>query len=529
MASIDQQSSPTDTGSTKDAKKHFARNTGASILFFVFNILTSLYFVKFQLHYLHQDGYGIVSTANAFVTYLQALTFALLGTTFRFVTINLARGDREEAEEYAGTHLAVLVYSIAVLLPICAVVSYFTPTLLRKIPASQIANTRILFLLVYVSFMMLLGATPYQLATYLKQRFDIRNLLDMVNQVFRYSTWVVLFAIAVPRLWYIGVGYVIGSTVALVATVVAARRLAPDFRPSIRRFNRRKLFEMMRMGKWVGLDYLGVMLYWSTDIVIIACMLGPASAGRYAVVWYFAAMLRNVVGMMGTVIAPTTVAAYARQDWDTMRINMARAIKFMSLGLALMLGVLCGLNLPFLTWWLRGTDIPASALPMLSLLMWLMIAHLVVNSALEPINALTLAANKVAVPCIATIISAVLKIALSIILIKSTDLGMVAVAIAGLVTFLLRQLVFGPIYAGRIVSAPSWPIYRALLPGTVVFALVSVPAWWLARNFDLATLPGLVGVGIALFALGAVVTYFAALNDRDRQFLAEVAPWKKQA
>ena len=529
MASIDQQSSSTHAGSTKDAKRYFAGNTGASVLFFAFNILTAVYFVPFQLHYLHQSGYGIVGVANAVVSYLQALTFALLGTTFRFVTMNLARGDREEADSYASTHLAAVVYAIVVLLPICAVVSYFTPGLLKKIPPDQIANTRILFFLCYANFTLLLAATPYQLATYLRQRFDIRNLLDIANQVFRYSTWVVVFAIAVPQLWYIGLGYMIGSAVALVATMVAARRLTPDFRPSVRRFDMRKFVEMARMGGWVGLDALGNMLYWSTDLLIITRMLGPAATGRYVVVWGFAMMLRSVISMMGAVIAPTTVAAYARHEWDAMRTNLTRAIKFISLGLALMLGILCGLGLPFLTWWLRKEIPDASVLGTLSLLMWLMIAHLVANSALEPINALTLAANKVAAPCIATIVSAVIKIALSVLLIKFTSLGMVAVAIAGLITFTLRQLVFGPIYAGRLVSASSWPIYRALVPGALLFAAMAAPAAWLASRFDLATLPRLAGVGFALLALGTIVTYFVALNDRDRRFLAEVAPWGKRA
>jgi len=57
---------------------------------------------------------------------------------------------------------------------------------------------------------------------------------------------------------------------------------------------------------------------------------------------------------------------------------------------------------------------------------------------------------------------------------------------------------------------------------------VALPALWLARTFDLTTLPRLIGAGIAAAAVGALVTYLVALNNRDRQFLREVAPWRKK-
>lgn len=528
MASVEEQTSATHTGSTKDAKTHFAKNAGSSILFFIFNVVTSLYFVKFQLHHLGKDGYGIVGTASALVSYLQVLSFALLGTTFRFVTMNLACDKREEADSYASTYLASVLFAIAILLPICAVVSYFAPALLKRIPAELVGGTRVLFFLVYANFMLMLATNPYQLATYLKQRFDVRNLLDIVNQILRYSAWVVLFSIAAPRLWYIGVGYIIGSVAALIATAAAARRLAPDLRPSARRFDKHRLIELLRMGRWVALDTLGTMLYWSTDMVVITRMLGPASTGLYVIVWGFAAQLRAVVSMMGTVIAPTTVAAYARQELDALRSNLARAIKFVGLALALMLGLLCGLGMPFLAWWLqRIPAIHASDLGMLNMLIWLIVSHMVVNSALEPVNSFLLAANRLAVPCLATIVAAVLKIALSVVLIKSTNLGIVAVAIAGLVTFTARQCVFGSIYASRLLSMPVGAIYKALLPAVFVFGSVAIPGLCLARAFDLATLPRMAAAAVLPLATGTAAA-FATLSEQDRRFIREVAPWRKR-
>lgn len=522
MTSIDQQPSTVADVSTQDAKKHFARNTLANLLFFFFNAGTALYMVPFQIDHLGVARYGMVGVANAFVSYLQVLTVALVGPTFRFVTVSLAKGDRGDAKSYLNTHLVASLYFVAILLPVSALLSYFTPDLLR-IPPGQEANTRALFFLVYISFMLALAGAPFQVPTYVKQRFDIRNYLDITNQVFRYSAWIMLFAVTAPQLWHIGLGYVLGAGIALVGTIAVVRKMIPELCPRLKGFDRSKFIEMAKMGKWVGLDQLGTMLYWSTDMIVINLMLGPASAGRYSTIWLFALMLRAVVSMMANMVSPTTIAAYARQEWDSALTNLARAVKFMSLGLAIPLGVFSGLAVPFLTWWLGPSFAP------LYVLVWLMISHQVINSAIEPVGAIALAANKVTAPCIATIVGGVLKVALSIALIKCTSWGVVAVAVAGLITFTLRNLVFSPIYAGKVLSKSSWQIYLALVPGAVVFAVIAAATLWLTHTFDLATFPRLAGAGLALVAVGATAVYFLALNDRDRRFLSEVAPWSKRA
>lgn len=522
MTLTDEQPNDTNSVSTQDAKKHFAKNTTSNLLFFVFTSLTSLFMLRYQKDHLGIPRYGMIGLANAFVMYMQILTVALVGTTFRFVTMKLAQGEREEAEGYSSTHLASAVYASLILFPVCAVIAYFTPSLL-VIPAGQATNVRILFLLVYVQFVLALLTTPYQMATYVRQRFDIRNYLEMLNQVFRYSTWIIMFTVACPELWQIGVGYVLGASVALVGTVMIVRRLAPDFHPSIRRFDKRKFVEMVRTGGWVGLDAFGAMLYYSTDMLVINRMLGVHETGRFAIIWGFALMFRTITATMGSIIAPTTLAAYARNERDAMLTNLARAVKFMCFGLAVPLGILTGLGAPFLSW-LLGPDFAS-----LNVLIWLMISHLVINSALEPVQALTLAANKLTVPCMATIISAVLKVALSILLIKNTHLGIVAVALAGLITFTLKQFVFIPIYAAKILSAPSRGIYRALVPGTLVFAGLAAVTLALSHQFNLATFPRLAGVGFALMAVAAAAIYFVAMNDRDRQFLRDVRPGRKRA
>jgi O-antigen/teichoic acid export membrane protein len=202
--------------------------------------------------------------------------------------------------------------------------------------------------------------------------------------------------------------------------------------------------------------------------------------------------------------------------------NLARSVKFLSMGLAIPIGIISGLAIPFLTWWI-GPQYSS-----LYVLVWLMISHQVLNGAIEPVGATHLAANRLVVPCIATIAGGLIKLAIGIALIKYTHFGVFGVGIAGMITFTLRFLIFSPVYAGIILRKSVMPIYRALIPGVLVFGCTAAAAWVLSNRFCLTTLPRIFSAGFVVMVLSAIAVYFIAMNAQDKAFLRQVTPWSRK-
>ncbi len=501
--------------STTDAKRHFLTNTISNIIYFLFNIATSFFMVRYQIRHLGIANYGMVTLANSFVSYTQVLTVVLISTLFRFVMLHIAKGDMKTARIYFNTQFTAVVWFIVAFLPIAAVVSYCTPFFLR-IPPGQNDNTRILFFLMYVSFLTALLSIPFRLAQYTMQRFDVSNWIDMGNQIARYSMWIVMFALFVPLTWHIGLGFTIGAVVTLCCSITYARPLMRRLRPSARQFNWPRFVEMAKTGTWIVVSHIGTLIYLSIDALIINRMLGPTSVGKYCTILSIAVMLRSLFSTMAGMMTPLAVASYAREDYAGLGKQMARAVKFVSLGSSLPLAAVCGLAAPFLTWWL------GPQFKVLWPLVWWLLAHLLITSGVEPLHSVKLAANRMAVPGTMTILGGILKLVAAILLVKHTSLGFYGVAIPSALSLVALHTIFTPIYVGSILKMSSWPFYKALIPSVMVFAGASAGTAYFAMHTNLATFPRLAMSVVTIFVVCGAVIYFFALNGEDRQFLKGV-------
>jgi membrane protein EpsK len=503
--------------STEEAKRNLAKNMTSQIALFVFSAATSLYFVKYQITNLGIANYGTVSLASQVVAWANVISIAVVGTIGRFVTLALAKGDDKQARSYFSSQFIAIIWLSLLLIPVAGIISYLTPTLF-KIPFGQEKNTQILFFLTYLTFIVTLFAGALQVATYVKQRLDIKNGLDALNQTVGYILWIVLFAWLSPSLWQIGFGRLIGALIALIGTAYAFKRLTPQIIPSLQGFDRRKFEETIKMGGWMTIGRAGGMLYVCFDAVIINVMLGPSSVGRYMSVAGLCAMLKVFTWLAWSIMGPPAIAYASREDWAGLLRATSRAVKFLSLSMGVIMGLVCGLSAPFLTVWL------GPSFTSLSLLVWLMFSHLVLNQGMDHLFAVNYATNRMAVPSIVTIAGGVLKVVLAIIFIKYTDWGFYGVAVADFVANSLRNLVFAPLYAGRLLRSSCWPLYRAVLPSIIVFAGTSAVAWGLTQASALTTLPRLAASGFVISAMSALAVYFVILNKDDKAFIKQLMP-----
>ena len=88
------------------------------------------------------------------------------------------------------------------------------------------------------------------------------------------------------------------------------------------------------------------------------------------------------------------------------------------------------------------------------------------------------------------VIGGVVKLIPTIALVKYTNMGIFGVALAGLLAFSIKNGVFNPWYAARILGVPSWPFYKSLIPSVFVYAAASGAAELVARLRPLALVMG---------------------------------------
>lgn len=501
-------------------KQFFFRNIVSQTLLFTVTIFLGMWFTPYLKNHLGIELFGMVPLAYSFLAYASVLTVAVTGTLGRFVTIHLEKRENEQANLYFNTQFTALVVFISCLIPGFAIFSFFVPNIIT-VPVGHERDVQLLFLSILLSFVFSGLAGPLLVSTFAKHRFDLRNIYDLTINIIRVGLVVVFFRFLTAQAWYVGLGAFTGTAIGAVLAYMYFRRLTPELAIRFRNsFDRAKFREMNAMGLWMAINGVGMILYLNIDLIVLNKVLGTAAGGRYSVVSQLSTNMRTLAAGIAAILIPVVLGYYARKDYDGLVRVSARAVKFMGLASAIPLGLLCGFSKPFLSSWM-GADFVS-----LSPLMWLIMSHLVINLSVLPLFAINTATNRMKVPAVVTVFGGLINLVLAIALSSKTSLGIYGVALAGAIALTLKNALFTPWYASRVLGVSPLRFLPAITAGIVVFASFCVSAYLISEKVQLNNLLIIAVAGVAITAILLPLFYFMLLNKGDREFLFSVLPFR---
>jgi membrane protein EpsK len=231
-------------------------------------------------------------------------------------------------------------------------------------------------------------------------------------------------------------------------------------------------------------------------------------------------LLRTLATTVSSVLTPTILGQYARDDMAAVTRTTRQAVKFMGLALALPVGFIVGLAGTILTIWL-GAEF-ADLAP----LMIILIAPLTLNIAIQPLFSTQVALNRVRWPGIVTVIMGIGNVLVAIWWVGWLPDG-IGVALAGALMLSLKNIVFIPVYNAYIQEQPWYTFHIMLIPALIAtfgLALISYAVNLVVPITNWFTLGG-VGIVIALAYAG--VAYLFALNSADRRLIQSLIRRRK--
>src|ERR1051325_9261855 len=291
------------------------------------------------------------------------------------------------------------------------------------------------------------------------------------------------------------------------------RVLTPTLRVERKAFDWHVLKDLASTGGWVIVNQLGAFLYLGIDLLVANRLFGVEQSGRFAAILQLPLLIRSLGSAIGGVFSPTVLYYYARKDIDGVLTYLRRGVKCLGLMLALPIALICGFAEPLLRLWLG----PAFA--ELSPLLVLMTLHLCINMAINPLLGLQLAANRIKVPGIVTLVMGMANVVLALVLAGPLLWGLYGIAAAGAIMLTLKNVLFTPLYAAHVLGKPAGSFLREMarvlavtLASTVIIRLVAVNA----ANIGWTQL---VVAGLALSLLYIFAVFHLVLNNDERELI----------
>ncbi len=494
------------------ARGRLPANVAANLAAFAVNAAATASLTPYLIHHVGISAYGLVALIGSATLYLGLFSVAINSGLGRYVTIGLERGDRAEANQYFNTGLMAGAALVALLVvPLLWLTRHLGA--LVSVPEGSLGQARLLLIYISAVFAVSTIAAPFEVASFSRNRLDLRGVISVSATMCRVLLVVALFNVYVPRMWHYGLASVAAAVLSLAGSLWVWRRLTPELHLRPLLFSLRHLRSLAGLGLWVVVNQMGTLLFLNVDLIVANRVLGASTGGQYAAVAQSSTVLRGLAATIAAAFFPTMLFCYARGDTAGLVRYSRRAVRIVGCAIALPLGLVCGLSGPVLRLWLGEAFAPLA--PLLSL----MTAHLCLNLPVMPLFGLQTAANRVRLPAAVTCVLGAASVTLAVVLAGRCGLGVYGIALASAIVLTAKNALFTPAYAARIVGAPTLTFAREMALAAGLALNAAVISWLLARLLDVTTWSEAAAIAaIALLAHG-LACYALALTGEERRRL----------
>jgi membrane protein EpsK len=493
------------------------KNVLANISYFAVNIVIGLVLVPYFISTLGVAAYGLIPLATSITGYVGIVVQSLNSSVSRFLTIDLQREDYAAANKTFNTAVLGISFIVALMMPVIIVAAFFVPKIFN-VPAGQEGDVIFLFLGVFAAFLISSWSGNFTVQLFAYNRLDLQNLVNATNIIVSATLIFISFHYYTPNLVIVGLAYVIGATAASVLSIMLAKRVCPGLKLSFRSFDYDKLKAVGNMGAWSIVNQMGTLLFLQIDLIVVNILFGAASAGQYAIVLMWATLLRTIANTISGVLTPVVFTYYAKGKVSELIKITSSAVRLMGFFLALPIGLICGLAPQILTIWV------GEKFALLAPLMVLMAIHLTINLSVLPLFSINVAYNKIQVPGILTLLMGGLNIALAFSIPVLFGSGFYGVALAGAIVLTLKNAVFTPWYAARVMGIDGLTFTKSVIAGLVPTIIVMGASALAGMYLNIASMTSLVLVGGILGLVYLILIWKFGLTSFERELFRSYLP-----
>ena len=458
-------------------KRRLTINLIANLFTHLVSVLVSFFLTPYLVNQLGKELYGFYGLANNVVNYITVISIALNSMAAKFITVELVRGNELKAKQYyASVFFSNVVFSV-LLAPILVLIVIRLQDIFI-VSNSYLADVKILFALVFSAMLLRFVTSVCGSATYATNRIDLKAYADFWKSIFRICLFVALFAFLKPSIVYIGLVLVLLEVYSAAVQIVFAKKLTPMLVIKRAYFNLKLVIDMLKIGVWNSINYLGDLLLSSSDLVIGNIMLGEAASGTLAIIKTIPTLISGVITAINAVFMPRITTRYGQRDRIALvkEVNTAQRIMGIFTTTVVMLIIVFGHE--FFNLWVPGNN--SSLLMSLSAIE---VSRMMIIGVTWPVANLNIIMDKIKTPSLLVIASGVTNVLSMYVLIKYVGIGIYAIPLTTLIISGMFYGVFIPLYAAKLQGIKWYtyftPIAEMLLSATIIYVIV----WPLKTHF----------------------------------------------
>lgn len=493
--------------------KRLAINLTAQTINFAVNIGINFLLTPFIIKNIGSESYGFVGLANSFIIYAELITIALNSMAGRFIIIKIYQNDRENTNRYfTSVFCANLITAMTLIIPAFLIVIN-----LNKIVhiSSNITDVKLLWMFIFSNFIINIVFTTFGLATYSKDRFDLSSMLGITSSLIRVIVLTIAYRFFPANVWYLGLSTVLCTFYTLALNIYFTKRLLPEIKIQRKYFDFAAIKEIISSGIWNALTKLSQIFTSGVDLLITNIFISSIDMGVLALAKTVPNFIINFIVTISNVFNPQITKQYAKNDNVDLVHSVKNAMKLITVVSTIPNAFLLVFGVAFYKLWVPGEDAVR-----LQILSFLTVANLCITGPLQPLYQIFTITNKVKKNSIIMIIYGIVSVSFTLLLLKTTNLGVYCVVGVSILLSFIISLVFHIPY-GAICLGLDWKTFYPEI-GKSIVSFLMLSFFYFALKFVLPT-DSWPRLFISLFicgCIGLLSNIFLLLSKRERKLLA---------
>jgi membrane protein EpsK len=492
--------------------KQIIKNILANTSNFIINLGIGLSLTPFLINRLGISAYGLIPLAMFIASYIGVLTQSLTASVNRYLINAIQESDNHESNVVFNTALISILIVITFLIltlgwPILHI-EYFI-----SVPIGLSFDAVILFFSIFIGVLISLLSSVFSVSMYTYNRIDLMQVISIFKNVTRFFIVLAFFYYENISITAFGYAVVISELLSLVAYVIYWKRKTPQLFINFSNFSIDMLKKLSSISNWLILDQMGTIILSKSDLLLVNRNYGSIISGKYSVITQFSDLLRSMASLIGGVLGPVMMILHTQKNEKKMVEFTIFFMKLMSLLIAIPIILLCIFSKEIIELWIGNTYTD------LYLLIWIAIFPLIINLGTIPLFSINIALNKVKIPSLSNICFGLLGLAVSLLLVKFTELGFYAIAIGFIFSTSLKNSFFTPIYAAHILRIKKSTFFIVHIY-TFLFAVTFCLVCYCVKIILQPVGIDVIYVCIALAFVGLLILFFYLGKNIRSEFIS---------
>lgn len=498
-----------------NSNKRLAISIISNVLSVAVSLGVSFLLTPYLLRTLGKEAYSFYPLANNFVSYMTIITLALNSMASRFITIEMVQGNELKAHTYFSSVFFSNVILSGILLIPMILITVFVDTVLN-VPADLVSDVKMLFALVFLSMVINLISSVFGIATFAKERMDLRAYREIGQNVIRATLFVLLFSFFSPSIVFLGIVAVAVAFGNGCVQYVFTRKLMPEYHVHVNEFDWHAVMELVKSGIWNSVNNLGSILTMSLGVFLANKFIGTSESGDMSIVQTLPQFMTSVISAIYGVLLARIAVVYARGDKEATQNMVVNTQKILGIICTVPAAMIIIYGEYFFKLW-----VPNENAHYLQLLSIISVIPVLLHSSMWTVYGLNVTNNKIKTPALVLIGTGLISVLITLILLKTTDLGVFAVTGVSSFCNTIFYLFFIPMYAAKKMDFPIGVFYPHIIKSLIYTVFITAVFYPVTKASS-----GLLDSWIGFFVIaglseivGVVIYFFTVCSQNDRAMI----------